>query len=179
MKFLIDESRIVGLVEDNLISEVAVKIGLAIGTYFGHRSVIVTGRDFRSDSHMIKRAISSGLMATGIEILDLHAAPTSTVQFIVRRFGCDGGISYTGAHYLDGEISIRLLSSTGNELNKEELEKIVEIADKSKFNRVNTKHEIGSIEPIENAMQVYQNGLLSFIHKKSISKPGFRVGYHL
>ena len=122
MKFSIDESRIVGLVDDVLIPEVAVKLGLAIGTFFGKKSVIAASRDHRSDSHMIKRALSGGLMATGIDILDLHAAPTSTLQFIVRRFGCDGGLSFTGGHYLDGEISIRILDGSGNELAKEDLE---------------------------------------------------------
>jgi phosphomannomutase len=175
MKFLIDESRIVGLVEDKLTSEVAVKLGLAIGTYYGKKSVIATARDFRSDSHMIKRAISSGLMATGIEILDLHAAPTSALQFIVRKFGCDGGISFTGAHYLDGEISVRLLDSTGNELEKSELEKIAGYAERSDFSRVKTKFEIGGIEGIENSMQVYKNALMSFVDRVLISKSGFKA----
>ena len=174
MKFSIDESRIVGLVDDVLIPEVAVKLGLAIGTFFGKKSVIAASRDHRSDSHMIKRALSGGLMATGIDILDLHAAPTSTLQFIVRRFGCDGGLSFTGGHYLDGEISIRILDGSGNELAKEDLERIAEIAELEKFKRVK-KEEIGSIEPIENAMQVYKNALATFVDKKIYSQRNFRV----
>lgn len=174
MKYLIDESRFVGLTDDALISEVAVKLGLAIGTYFGNKKIIATARDYRSDSHMIKRAISSGLMATGIEILDLHAASTSTLQFVVRRFGCDAGISFTGAHYLDGEISIRIHDSTGNELEKEELEKIADFADEESFKRVK-KDQIGSIESIANGMLVYKNALISFIDKKPIIEANFRI----
>ena len=123
---------------------------------------------------MIKRALSGGLMATGIDILDLHAAPTSTLQFIVRRFGCDGGISFTGAHYLDGEISIRIMDGSGNELEKKDLEKIAELADLKTYKRVK-KSEIGSIEPIENAMQVYKNGLASFVDKNIFKLKQFRV----
>lgn len=174
MKFSIDESRIVGLVEDVLIPEVAVKLGLAIGTFFGKKSVIAASRDHRSDSHMIKRALSGGLMATGVDILDLHAAPTSTLQFIVRRFGCDGGLSFTGAHYLDGEISIRIMDGSGNELAKEDLERIVEIAELDTFTRVK-RQEIGSIEPIENAMLVYKNALASFVNKNVLQSCNFRV----
>ncbi len=174
LKFSIDESRIVGLVDDALIPEIAVKLGLAIGTFFGKKSVIAASRDHRSDSHMIKRAVSGGLMATGVDILDLHAAPTSTLQFIVRRFGCDGGLSFTGAHYLDGEISIRIMDGSGNELEKEDLERIAEIADLESYSRVK-KASIGTIEPIENASQVYKNALATFVDKKIFDQKNFRV----
>ena len=174
LEFSIDDSRIVGLVDEVLIPELAVKLGMAIGTFFGKKSVIAASRDHRSDSHMIKRALSGGLMATGIDILDLHAAPTSTLQFIVRRFGCDGGLSFTGAHYLDGETSIRIMDGAGNELEKHDLERIAEIADLESYQRVK-KNEIGSIEPIENAMAVYKNGLATFVDKKIFSQKNFRV----
>ena len=174
LKFSIDDSRIVGLVDEILIPELAVKLGLAIGTFFGKKSVIATSRDHRSDSHMIKRALSGGLMATGVDILDLHAAPTSTLEFIVRRFGCDGGLSFTGGHYLDGETSIRILDGSGNELEKTDLEKITEIAELGTYRRVK-KNEIGTIEPIENAMEVYKNALATFIDKKVFINKNFRV----
>ena len=174
MKFSIDESRIVGLVDDILLPEVAVKLGLAIGTYFGKKSVIAASRDHRSDSHMIKRSLSGGLMAAGVDILDLHAAPTSTLQFIVRRFGCDGGLSFTGAHYLDGEMSIRIMDSSGNELTKDDLEKIAEMAELETFKRAK-KHEIGIIEQIENASQVYKAALSTFVDKKIYMTKNFRA----
>ncbi|MHA2363028.1 MAG: hypothetical protein ACXAC7_03655 [Candidatus Hodarchaeales archaeon] len=174
MEFSIDEGRIVGHTDETLFPEFATKLGLALGTFFGKGSIIATTRDFRKDSRMLKRSLSGGLMGTGVDILDLHAAPTSTLQFVVRRFGASGGISFTGAHYLEGEISIRILDSTGNEIEHENLNKIFDIALNGNFARV-SRNEIGIHDTIENSMDIYHKALMNFVKNDTIAKANFRL----
>ncbi|MFW9916983.1 MAG: phosphoglucomutase, partial [Candidatus Thorarchaeota archaeon] len=84
--------RIVGIANQGLTPEKASTLGAALGTHLGPDSVVVTCRDFRSDSRMVKRAFASGLMSTGIDVLDLHATSLPILQFALKRFGASAGV---------------------------------------------------------------------------------------
>ena len=88
----------------NMIPETLCLFGAATGTYIGGKgNVIVTGRDYRRDSRMLKRAFSGGLLSVGIDVMDLHAAPAPVVQFAVRRFGAQAGILFSCGHYFSND----------------------------------------------------------------------------
>lgn len=174
VEFSTDESRIIGHTDTTLLPEMATRLGLAIGTFFGQQSMIATSRDFRRDSWMLKRALSGGVLGTGVDIMDLHAASTSTLQFVVRRFGASGGVSFTGAHYIDGEVSVRVLDSSGNELERKDLQRIIDIARSGEFTRV-PKDQVGIIESVENSTEIYLKALLNFIKSSAIREANYRV----
>ncbi|MHA2247295.1 MAG: hypothetical protein ACXADY_20280, partial [Candidatus Hodarchaeales archaeon] len=67
-----------------LTPELASLLGGAMGTFLDPKSVVMVGRDYRRDSRMLKRSFSGGLMASGMELIDLHAIPTNILQFSIR-----------------------------------------------------------------------------------------------
>ena len=168
------DGRILGIVNHNLFPELAAEFGSAFGTWLGKGSVVVVARDFRNDTHVIKRSCTGGIMSSGVDILDLLSAPTSALQFIVRRFGANAGLSFTSSHYVKGEMSIRLIDASGNELGSNAVQEILSILSSKRFTRVDTK-SLGYIKPINNSTDIYRNALLGFIKGDVIQKNHFSI----
>src|SRR4030065_1381105 len=72
-----------GLVNSELTPEIAVKIGLAIGTFF-KRGKIIVGYDARTSGPMLTKAVISGLNATGCTALLAGMAPPPALQNTIK-----------------------------------------------------------------------------------------------
>ncbi|MFW9904356.1 MAG: hypothetical protein ACFFFH_08500 [Candidatus Thorarchaeota archaeon] len=152
--------RITAFSNTELTPELAALLGGSTGTLLDQNAVVMVGRDYRRDSRMLKRAFSGGLMACGIELIDLHAVPTSVLQFAVRRFGADAGVMFTRSHNLAGMVSIKLFDSMGIEFDRKETEKVVEIAKSRLFRRVSPT-KVGWIS-VADAMKIYDRAIAGF-----------------
>ncbi len=155
--------RIMAFSNTELTAELASLLGGAMGTFLDPKSVVMVGRDYRRDSRMLKRSFSGGLMASGMELIDLHAVPTNILQFSIRRFGADAGVMITRSHNLAGMVSIKLFVSTGIEFESKMTKKVVEIANKREIRRVSPT-EVGWIS-IADAMKIYDRALAGFFTK--------------
>ena len=122
--------RIMAFSNITLTPELASVLGGAMGTLLDQNAVVMVGRDYRRDSRMLKRSFSGGLMASGIELIDLHAVPTNILQFSVRRFGADAGVMITRSHNLAGMVSIKMFDSTGVEYTSKKTNEIVTTAER-------------------------------------------------
>ncbi len=167
--------RITAYTNEELTAELSARLGGALGTYLSPKSIVMIGRDYRRDSRALKRAFSGGLMASGQELIDLRAIPTSVLQFSVRRFGADAGVMFTRSHNLAGMVSIKFFDSTGIEFSSKNTQRIVDIAEKGKILRV-TPSEVGWIS-VADAMTIYTSALSGFFsaQKDSLKKSVFRV----
>ncbi len=152
--------RITAFSNKELTPELAALLGGALGTYLDQKAVVMVGRDYRRDSRMLKRSFSGGLLAAGIELIDLHGVPTSVLQFTIRRFGADCGIMFTRSHNLAGMVSIKIFDSTGIEFKREQVQKVVEIAKSGQLRRVSAP-EVGWIS-VADAMKIYDRALTGF-----------------
>ncbi|UCE13339.1 MAG: hypothetical protein JSV04_14285, partial [Candidatus Heimdallarchaeota archaeon] len=172
---LAKSGRISGFSNIELTPELAALLGSAMGTYLGPNAVVMIGRDYRRDTRMLKRSFSGGLLATGIELIDLHGIPTSILQFSVRRFGADAGVMMTRSHNLAGMVSIKLFDSSGIEFENKQVQKIVKIAKSGELRRVSPP-EVGWIS-VADAMKIYDRALAGFFAKNvdSMKKANLKV----
>ncbi|PSB92344.1 phosphomannomutase/phosphoglucomutase [Candidatus Pandoraea novymonadis] len=93
-----------GVVGDSLNANVAYQIGLAFGTHVrregGH--AVIMGRDGRISGSELSCALSEGLCATGVDIVDIGMVTTPLMYFATNVLinGCkvDSGIMVTGSH---------------------------------------------------------------------------------
>ncbi|MFX0170917.1 MAG: hypothetical protein ACFE9L_03260 [Candidatus Hodarchaeota archaeon] len=157
--------RIMGLSNRELTAELASRLGGAMGSILDSKSIVMAARDYRRDSRALKRSFTGGLMASGIEVIDLHAVPTSTLQFSVRRFGADAGVMFTQSHSLMGMVSIKLFDSTGIEFERIKTERVIEIAETKQIRRAKPS-EVGWVGVAE-AMSIYDRALAGFFSNKS------------
>ncbi|MFW6127261.1 MAG: phosphomannomutase [Thermodesulfobacteriota bacterium] len=86
-----------GRVPDEIDAGLAYRIGRAFAAYVGPRRVAV-GRDVRLSSPELVEALSSGLAAAGVEVVDLGLCGTEQVYFATAFYNLDGGIMVTASH---------------------------------------------------------------------------------
>ena len=81
----------------DLDEEIVRRIGRAYGEYLSPRSVVV-GCDGRLSSPALKQAVAEGLMAAGVDVVDIGQTGTEEVYFAAFHLDVDGGIEVTASH---------------------------------------------------------------------------------
>jgi len=108
-------------------------LGKAIGTHLKRAGAkkITLGRDCRVTSPRLHKALRSGIMSTGIHIIDVGIVATPLLYFSVFHFDADGGVQITGSHNPPEDNGFKILrgKSTIHGAEIQELRKLVEARD--------------------------------------------------
>ncbi len=163
-----------GVVNEELNPEFVVKVGLAIGTYFGGKRIAI-GRDSRKGGEAIKEIISGALMATGNEVVDLGMLPTPALQYYVKeKRGIDAGVMITASHNPPEYNGIKVIWSDGTEIPKD-----VEAAIEEKFFSGDFKlpkwKDVKEIKRDPFGIDFYISGVLRHVKAEEIRKREFSV----
>jgi phosphomannomutase len=76
---------------------IARRVGRAFAEVLGARRVVV-GQDCRASSRDLANAVIEGLLAAGVEVLDLGLCGTEEMYFATTHFAACGGIEVTASH---------------------------------------------------------------------------------
>jgi phosphomannomutase/phosphoglucomutase len=89
-----------GVVDRDLTPEIVYDLGRSVGTYASSRGVrsMTLGMDCRISSKAYCDALSEGMNATGINIINVGLCATPMLYFSIRHFHADGGVMITGSH---------------------------------------------------------------------------------
>lgn len=89
-----------GIVGDDLTEEIAERLGRAYSTYVNGRGVktISLGRDGRLSSPNLHKSLLKGLLAGGLNVIDIGICSSPLVYFSLFTLPVDGGIMITGSH---------------------------------------------------------------------------------
>jgi phosphomannomutase / phosphoglucomutase len=89
-----------GIVDKSLTLEAVACIGEALGAMIrdAGRDSCVVGRDGRLSGPGLVAALSRGLMAAGIRVIDIGQVPTPVVYYATVKTGCGTGVAVTGSH---------------------------------------------------------------------------------
>ena len=148
-----------GKIGETLTPEFLTKVGMAIGSYLPKGSNVVLGSDTRVSGDMVKGAVVSGLLATGVNVLDIGMAPTPAIQLYTREHG-DFGIAITASHNPPEFNGVKAIAGDGTELPREEEERIEEIFFNSNFRMV-LWNEVGEYRRVTSANEEYVNAIIS------------------
>ena len=170
------DGRIIGKANYIFTPEISSSIGSIHGSLFKQNESVVLGRDFHNDSRMLKRAYTSGLMSTGINLLNLSDCTFPLLQFTIRRFGASGGVYFSGGHLFSEDVGIRFLDAGGIELPQSEIDRIIDSYNNypQQVRRVDP-NEIGQITAIPQTADVYIKSLQQFVDKKKIKKASLKI----
>jgi phosphomannomutase/phosphoglucomutase len=135
-----------GIVNKELTTEMAIKVGAAIGTFFKRKNLIV-GFDARTSGPMFAKAVTAGLTATGCNVFSAGMAPTPALQYAVKNHKMDGGVIITASHNPPEYNGIKVIWSDGIETSHEqetEIEKIYfeNTAVFAEWNKLGTTREL-------------------------------------
>jgi phosphomannomutase/phosphoglucomutase len=89
-----------GIVDKTLTESAAEAIGRALGTMGAARGVrkFVVGRDGRLSGPKLSAALTRGLTASGMDVVDIGMVATPMVYFATHHFATGSGVMVTGSH---------------------------------------------------------------------------------
>jgi phosphomannomutase len=90
----------------------AAQYAMAFGTLLG-KGKVVLGRDSRVSGDMVSHAVISGLLATGIDVVEIGIVPTPTVEIAVTGLKAAGGICVTASHNPSDWNALKFFNSRG------------------------------------------------------------------
>ena len=133
---------------------------ISIANHFENGKILVAF-DGRHSSRTIEKIVSAALNYSG---LDCHLAglvPTPCLEFATRNFGYDGGIMITASHNPPEYNGIKIVSSDGVEISRDDEKKIENIYFNQNWKKPSrfgiTKNENRAITSYVNAIKDHVN----------------------
>ena len=158
-----------GVVGKDMTADLAVRVGHAVGTHFGTGTVALA-RDPRLSGPMLGRAVAAGLMASGLEVVDLGMVPTPCAQYYVHTHpGLKGGVVITASHNPREFNGIKALDAQGMEMAREEEEGIETIYFEERY-RAADWATVGDLRNDAGAAELYLRAILSRVDVEAIRK---------
>lgn len=167
-----------GKVFEELSPIVALRLGLAIGTYYGEGSTILVGRDSRAGGDALLRAVVAGLMTAGVRvrIAGLQGyAPTPAIQYAVKTLGYDAGVIITASHNPPEYNGVKVVGPLGTEIETDTEREIEEIYYSERFHLIPWSRAIRDSEVDDRVIDEYVRGVVGKVDKALIRQQGFRV----
>jgi phosphomannomutase/phosphoglucomutase len=89
-----------GIADQDLTDEVAVAVGRGVATRLKREGVrrLCLGRDVRESSPRLQAGVAEGVLAAGLDVLDVGIVPTPVLYFSILELEAGGGIMITGSH---------------------------------------------------------------------------------
>ena len=162
-----------GLVNVELTPEMAIKVGCAIGTFFGRKNLLI-GYDARTSGPMLTKAVISGLTSTGCDVFLAGMAPTPSLQFAVKNHKMDGGVIVTASHNPPEYNGIKVIWSDGIETSHEQEVEIENIYFDNKIVFAEWDN-LGTLQELPGINDEYVQAIKSQVNPQKIAENHFHV----
>ena len=163
-----------GLVNVDLTPETAVRLGSALGTALKRGARVVTSREPPAACRLTKRAVITGLTATGVDVADLRVIPSPVTRHLLKTEGYDAGL-HIGTGSTDPElVEIRFYEPPGIQIGPALQKEVEKHYTRQELRRV-AFADVGSITYPVRAPESYAADLLSSVDAEAIRNRRFRV----
>ena len=112
--------------------DIALKVGVAVGAKFidgSHRHRVVIGKDTRLSGYMVESALTTGLLAVGMDVFLVGPVPTPAVSMLTKSLRADIGIMISASHTPFYDNGIKIFDKSGNKLSdavEKEIESMID-----------------------------------------------------
>ena len=116
-----------GLVDEDLTDDLVRALGSAFATFMRRAAgsdavTLALGWDVRPSSPRLRDALTEGMVAAGVRVLDVGLVPTPVLYYACHRLETDGGVMITGSHnppeYNGFKLGYRELPLSGAEIQE-------------------------------------------------------------
>jgi phosphoglucosamine mutase len=126
-------------------------VGAAVGTYLHPGSEVCMGNDTRLSRNIVKRAVISGLISSGMHVVDMGILPTPALAFLARELGFDTGIMVTASHNPPEFNGIKLFNGDSQGYSRAQEITIEDIFDRMRFR----ESQPGTLSEDDSAGNIY------------------------
>ena len=162
-----------GTVNKELTADMVAKVGLAIGTFFKNKNLLV-GHDARTSNRIFSNAIIAGLNSTGCDVSFAGMASTPTLQFAVKNHGFDGGVIVTASHNPPEYNGIKVVWNDGIEISHEQEKEIENIYFQEKIQLANW-NKLGTTQNLPNINEEYIGEIKKHVNPAKIALKHYHV----
>ncbi len=144
-------------VSDRITPEFMMKLGWAFGQTLSSdcKQQVMIGKDTRLSGYMLESALQAGLVASGVDVMQLGPMPTPGISFLTHHLAVSGGIVISASHNPYYDNGIKLFNAKGFKLLDEQeldIEKLLE----QPMTMV-SPDKVGKAKRLDNAATLYQN----------------------
>ncbi len=164
-----------GIVNKELTPDFALRLALAIGTYFGEGSKILVGRDVRLGGEIIQRAVEAGLLASGCKVYEAGLITTPGLQYNVRYKDYDGGVMITASHNPPQYNGIKVIGPDGIEIPRKDEEVIEEIYFEQKHRLISWSKAGLEVKKEPTPIEDYVKAIIDRVDAEKIRAKNFKV----
>jgi mannose-1-phosphate guanylyltransferase/phosphomannomutase len=162
-----------GLANLEITPEFALKLGQAFGTALKPGQTVMTSRDTHPASRVMNRCIISGLLAVGVNVLDLRSYPLPLARYAVR-VGSDGGIHVRVATDDPNAIVFEFFDHTGIGIDKGAERKVENLFFREDFRRT-PMDDVGRLDFPSRALERYSAAFVTALDAHALRDANFRV----
>ena len=156
-----------GKVPNELNEDIAYRVGRGYAEFLKPKKVAV-GRDVRLSSDALFGALTSGLIDSGVDVLDLGVVGTEQVYFAAFHLNLDGGIMITASHNPVDYNGFKFVREGARPLSGDNgLQDIRKLAEDAKFSEPASKGEMIQTD----LSDAYIEHLLSYLKNPKGLKP--------
>jgi len=163
-----------GIINIEITPEWATKVGSAFGTVLPKFSNVVMSRDTDPACRMIKRALLTGILSTGVNVLDIRTLPIPVAKYSVGNLFAKAGVHVRISPYDREKILIEFFDDKGISLDKGMERKIENLIFREDFRRTYAR-EVGEIKFPPHVSEYYIMGLLKKIDKDIIRERNYKI----
>jgi mannose-1-phosphate guanylyltransferase/phosphomannomutase len=174
VRTLFGKRAVSGIMNIDITPERALRIAMAYGSILPVGSTVVTSRDASRSARTIKRAVITGLNASGINVSDLEISPSPVNRFAIRAERAIGGVDVRISAFDPQSIEIHFFNDEGIDISEATQRDIEKVFYQASFRRAFIE-EIGAIVFPARVLEMYSKALLDELDLQRLQKRRFRL----
>ena len=163
-----------GIANIEITPDFATKLGACYGAYLKRGATVITARDSGLAARMIKRAIISGLMSVGCNVLDLRSMPLPVMRHTLRGSAAIGGMYVRLSPHNPRMLLIEFMDENGIYLSKTAERKVETIFFREDFARADVE-QLGNLEFASRAVEQYHEDFIKHMDNEPVRARKLKV----
>jgi mannose-1-phosphate guanylyltransferase / phosphomannomutase len=165
---------VAGLINVDLTPETALRVGIALGTALDRGDRVAISRAAAPACRLLKRAVLSGVISTGVNVADLHVMAPAVTRHFLKSQGM-GAAMHVRPSSQDPELmEIQFFEAAGIQATPEFVKEIEKHFQRQEFRRA-AYDDVGKITSPARAPEGYVADLIQTVDVEAIRARGFRV----
>lgn len=148
--------------------EMAIKLAESFGSLLPVGSKVYLSRDYHKSSQMLKRAFFSGLLSSGVNVVDIHITPSNIARFGIKEAkDVVAGVHFRQSVVNQQNTEILFFTHEGLHIDTNTEKSCERVFFRESFRRVNFD-EIGQVSEKANLKEKYKKAVLKALNTDAI-----------
>jgi mannose-1-phosphate guanylyltransferase/phosphomannomutase len=175
---IFENGSVFGISNIELSCEMTTKLAEAFASQLPIGSKIYMSRDYHKSSRMLKRSFIGGILASGVNVIDIHTLPSSVMRYnLATHEDIIAGVHFRQHMGDPASVKIIFFNEDGLKINLSMAKNVEKTFFKEEFRRVNYKY-IGEITETKNNIHeglTYKNAVEGTINKEILAEKNFHI----